>query len=197
VVCALKYHGSNNIESALTLNTIFTATSWFLNLLMLNLRPATIDDLDLLRQWDEEPHVVEADPNDDWGWEVELARNPDWREQLIAEIDGRSIGFIQIIDPALEDSHYWGDVEPNLRAIDIWIGAEADLGKGYGTQMMKLAIDRCFVDPAVTAILIDPLASNTRSHRFYERLGFRFVEPRRFGDDDCFVYRLNRSIQFS
>ena len=164
---------------------------------MLNLRPATIDDLDLLRQWDEEPHVVEADPNDDWGWEVELARNPDWREQLIAEIDGQSIGFIQIIDPALEDSHYWGDVEPNLRAIDIWIGAEADLGKGYGTQMMKLAIDRCFVHPAVTAILIDPLASNTRSHRFYERLGFRFVKPRRFGDDDCFVYRLNRSIQFS
>jgi aminoglycoside 6'-N-acetyltransferase len=161
---------------------------------MLNLRPATIDDLDLLRQWDEEPHVVEADPNDDWGWEVELARDPDWREQLIAEIAGRAIGFIQIIDPALEDSHYWGEIEPNLRAIDIWIGAEADLGKGYGTQMMKLAIDRCFADAAVTAILIDPLASNTRAHRFYERLGFQFVEPRRFGEDDCFVYRLNRSI---
>jgi aminoglycoside 6'-N-acetyltransferase len=162
---------------------------------MLNLRPATIDDLDLLRQWDDEPHVVEADPNDDWGWEMELARDPDWREQSIAEIDGRSIGFIQIIDPALEDSHYWGEIEPNLRAIDIWIGSETDLGKGYGTQMMKLAIDRCFADPAVTAILIDPLASNTRAHRFYERLGFQFVEPRRFGDDDCFVYRLNRSIE--
>jgi aminoglycoside 6'-N-acetyltransferase len=160
---------------------------------MIHLRPATIDDLDLLRQWDEEPHVVESDPNDDWGWEVELARDPDWREQLIAEIDGRSIGFIQIIDPALEDSHYWGEIEPNLRAIDIWIGAEADLGQGYGTQMMKLAISRCFADPLVTAILIDPLASNTRAHRFYERLGFRFVEPRRFGEDDCFVYRLNRS----
>jgi aminoglycoside 6'-N-acetyltransferase len=160
---------------------------------MLHLRPATIDDLDLLRRWDEEPHVVEADPNDDWGWEVELARDPEWREQLIAEIDGRSIGFIQIIDPALEDSHYWGEIEPNLRAIDIWIGAEADLGKGYGTQMMKLAIERCFANPLVTAILIDPLASNTRAHRFYERLGFRFVEPRRFGEDDCFVYRLNRS----
>jgi aminoglycoside 6'-N-acetyltransferase len=160
---------------------------------MLNLRPATIDDLDLLRHWDEEPHVVESDPNDDWGWEVELARNPDWREQLIAEVDDRAIGFIQIIDPALEDSHYWGEIEPNLRAIDIWIGEEAELGKGYGTQMMKLAIDRCFSDPLVTAILIDPLASNTRAHRFYERLGFQFVEPRRFGEDDCFVYCLNRS----
>ena len=160
---------------------------------MLHLRPATIKDLELLRRWDEEPHVVESDPNDDWGWEVELTRNPDWREQLIAEVDGRSIGFIQIIDPALEDSHYWGEIESNLRAIDIWIGEEEELGKGYGTQMMKLAIDRCFADPLVMAILIDPLASNTRAHRFYERLGFQFIEPRQFGDDECFVYRLNRS----
>jgi aminoglycoside 6'-N-acetyltransferase len=42
-------------------------------------------------------------------------------------------------------------------------------------------------------VLIDPLASNTRAHRFYERLGFEFVERRRFGADDCFVYRLPRA----
>lgn len=158
-----------------------------------NLRPATSADLDLLRHWDEQPHVVNSDPNDDWGWEVELERTPQWREQLIAEIDSRPIGFVQIIDPASEDSHYWGDVPPNLRAIDIWIGEEADLGKGYGTQMMQLALARCFADPLVTAVLVDPLASNTRVHSFYERLGFRFVESRRFGEDDCFVYRLNRA----
>jgi aminoglycoside 6'-N-acetyltransferase len=129
----------------------------------------------------------------DWGWEVELGRNPDWREQLIAELDGRPIGFIQIIDPEQEESHYWGNVAANLRAIDIWIGREADLGKGYGTKMMALALARCFDDPAVSAVLIDPLASNTRAHRFYERIGFRFLEPRRFGDDECFVYRLDRT----
>lgn len=44
----------------------------------------------------------------------------------------------------------------------------------------------------MSAVLIDPLASNTRAHRFYERLGFRLVGPRRFGDDDCLVYRLDR-----
>jgi aminoglycoside 6'-N-acetyltransferase len=89
--------------------------------------------------------------------------------------------------------HYWGDVEPNLRAIDIWIGEERDLGRGYGTRMMELAIERCFAEPAVTAIVIDPLAANTRAHRFYERLGFRRIDRRTFGDgDDCFVYRLER-----
>lgn len=159
---------------------------------MINLRPCTPSDLDLLRYWDQQPHVIASEPSDDWGWEVELNRTPDWREQLIASLEGRPIGFIQIIEPAREDSHYWGDIAKNFRAIDIWIGEEADLGKGYGTQMMQLAIARCFADPAVTAILVDPLASNTRAHRFYERLGFQFIESRRFGDDDCFVYRLNR-----
>jgi aminoglycoside 6'-N-acetyltransferase len=158
----------------------------------MNLRSATAADLALLRYWDEQPQVIAADPNDDWGWEVELSRNPDWREQLIAEIEGRPIGFIQIIDPAREDSHYWGEIPANLRAIDIWIGEESDLGKGYGTKMMQLALARCFADPTVTAVLVDPLENNTRAHRFYQRLGFHFVEYRRFGDDDCCVYRLSR-----
>jgi aminoglycoside 6'-N-acetyltransferase len=158
----------------------------------MELRPATPDDISLLRYWDEQPQVIASDPNDDWQWETELYRSPDWREQLIAEIDGRAIGFIEIIDPAREDDHYWGDVAPDLRAIDIWIGEEADTGKGYGSEMMKLAIDRCFACPSVTAILVDPLASNSRARRFYERFGFRFVEERRFGEDDCAVYRLDR-----
>ncbi len=159
----------------------------------ITLRTATIADLPLLRHWDEQPHVIESDPNDDWEWETELLRNPDWREQLIAELEGRPIGFIQIIDPKLEESHYWGeDVPENLRAIDIWIGEEADTNKGYGTRMMRLALERCFANPNVTAVLIDPLASNTAAHRFYERLGFQFAERRTFGEDDTFVYRLDR-----
>ena len=158
----------------------------------LRLRPATLDDLALLNHWDEQPHVIESDPNDDWGWDQELARDPDWRQQLIAEVDEMPIGFIQIIDPAREDSHYWGPCPDNLRAIDIWIGEEAYLGRGFGTQMMRMAIDRCFSEASVEAILIDPLASNLRARRFYERLGFCFVENRRFGDDDCAVYRLQR-----
>ena len=159
---------------------------------MIHLRPATPHDLDLLRRWDAAPHIIASKGTEDWGWEQELVRSPDWREQLIAEVEGMPLGFIQIIDPAREDSHYWGDCPSGLRAIDIWIGEEAFLGRGLGTEMMRLAIDRCFADPTVGGILIDPMASNDRARRFYERLGFRFVENRSFGDDDCAVYRLER-----
>ncbi|RDV39402.1 N-acetyltransferase [Bradymonadaceae bacterium TMQ3] len=157
-----------------------------------SVRDATLNDLALLRAWDEEAHVIAADPNDDWQWEEELQRQPDWREMWIAEVDGRPVGFLQIIDPAREDSHYWGDCEPDLRAIDIWIGPADALGKGYGTRMMRLAIDHCFATPEVRAILIDPLARNARARRFYERLGFAFVEERTFGEDRCAVYQLDR-----
>jgi aminoglycoside 6'-N-acetyltransferase len=58
--------------------------------------------------------------------------------------------------------------------------------------MMEKAIGRCFADPSVHTILIDPLTSNTRSHRFYERLGFEFVVERTFGEDCCRVYKLTR-----
>ncbi len=158
----------------------------------MRLRTATLDDLDLVRHWDEQPHVIESDPNDDWGWEQELARDPDWREQLVAEVEGRPVGFIQIIDPALEDSHYWGDCPPDLRAIDIWIGEESDLGRGFGTRMMQLALERCFEEPTVRSVLVDPLVSNHRARRFYERMGFRFVENRKLAADECAVYQLDR-----
>lgn len=156
------------------------------------LRAAIPADAPTLRRWDEQPHVVASDPNDEWNWETELARTPDWREQLIAELEGRPIGFIQIIDPAREESHYWGDCAPNLRALDIWIGDEKDLGRGYGTQMMSLALARCFRDPAVHTVLIDPLADNTRAIRFYQRLGFRPTGERWFGADRCQVHELLR-----
>ena len=160
----------------------------------MKLRTASIQDLDLLQYWDTKQHVIDCDPDDDWDWEKELNRSPEWREQLIAEIDREPIGFIQIIDPLLEESHYWGAVEPNKRAIDIWIGEEHNLNKGYGTKMMKLAIDKCFKNELVNGILIDPLKSNTKAHRFYERLGFEFVEERDFDGTACIVYELKRIV---
>lgn len=159
----------------------------------MKLRLATIADAPTIEAWDRERHVIAstgADPMYDW--RAELPRVVSWREFLIAEVGGRPIGMMQIIDPELEESHYWGDIGPNLRAIDIWIGAASDLGRGYGTEMMRLAIDRCFAASEVAAIPIDPLVSNTDAHRFYQRLGFRRIERRMFDEDDCYVYRLDR-----
>lgn len=167
------------------------------------LRPMRLADGPLLQHWDRQPHVIAATSDDpgrpaafgdgDEYWQQELAAVAADNQYLIAERDGRAIGALQIIDPCTEASHYWGDIEPDLRAIDIWIGERDDLGKGYGEAMMRHAFLLCFADPAVTAIVIDPLASNGRAQKFYQRLGFEPEGRRWFGDDDCLVHRLTRT----
>lgn len=160
----------------------------------LTLRRAVAADVKLLKIWDGRSQVITASGDDgDFDWEREVPRDVPWREILIAELGGHPIGVIVIIDPAEEEDHYWGDVEADLRAIDIWIGEQAYLGKGHGSEIMRMAIERCFADRQVKAIIIDPLVANTGAHRFYERLGFKKIDRRVFsGVDDCFVYRLER-----
>ena len=163
------------------------------------LRPATRADVPLLGHWDMQPHVIAATADDP---EATQAFGADWPEELtrqsphyrywIAERDGRPIGAMLIIDPHREETHYWGDIAPDLRAIDIWIGEASDLGHGYGETMMRRAFRMCFTDPAVTAIVIDPLTRNVRAQAFYRRLGFVAEGRRTFGDDDCLVHRLTR-----
>lgn len=159
----------------------------------ISLRVSTPQDLPTLRAWDKQPHVKNAIGDDDtWEWTAaDLAAQP-WRDCLIAEADGVAFGFLQIMDPALEESHYWGAVEADQRAIDLWIGPPDYLGKGYGTTVMRLGLERCFADSAVTGVLIDPLASNTSAHRFYRRFGFQFIEERIFVRESCHVFRLSR-----
>lgn len=167
----------------------------------IRLRPATPADIPLLDHWDRQPHVIRGttdDPEADKAfegttWRDELTAQSPYSQYFIAECDGRPIGAMQIIDPHREPTHYWGEIEANLRAIDVWIGEAGDLGRGYGETMMRLALKRSFADAAVTSVIIDPLASNLRAHKFYQRLGFKPVGPRRFGEDDCLVHRLDRA----
>jgi aminoglycoside 6'-N-acetyltransferase len=91
---------------------------------MVELRPMRDADLALLAAWDDDGEVAAAlgGRSADWyDWPSELVRDVSWRELLIAEEDGRPIGFIQIADASEEESHYWGDVEPGTWSLDIWI----------------------------------------------------------------------------
>jgi aminoglycoside 6'-N-acetyltransferase len=166
----------------------------------LHLRRATLHDVAILEHWDADPDVIAATTDDNGverafgglDWRGELLRDSDVSFHLIAEVDGRPIGAMQVCDPRMEPTHYWGDIEAHLRALDIWIGTEADRNQGYGAEMMRLAHARCFADSSVTGIVIDPLASNTRAIAFYHRLGYVTVARRTFGDDDCLVLKLAR-----
>ncbi len=167
----------------------------------LTLRPATLADVPYFEKWDHEPHVIACTSDDpdayeafsDAVWTEEITSNDPASHFFIAEVDDQPIGAMLVIDPALEVTHYWGEDAPlHHRAMDIWIGEKDYLNRGFGTQMMTIAINAAFAEEKLEAILIDPLASNKKAHRFYRRLGFKFVEQRFFDEDDCFVFKLSR-----
>lgn len=165
------------------------------------LRPATVADAALLAAWDRQPHVIACatdDPDADVAfdgidWAEELSNSAYELTYVIAEVGGEPVGVMAVCDPHTEPSHYWGEIEPDLRAIDVWIGPPEWLNRGVGTQMMTQMLDRCFAEPQVKAVVIDPLNSNVAAHRFYQRLGFRVEGRRMFDADDCLVMRLTRN----
>lgn len=158
------------------------------------LRRTTLVDLPTLRVWDADAEVVASGAGRSAEvWAAELPREVDWYEPLIAELDGEPVGYVELIDAAREESHYWGDdVEVGAWGLDIWVGRPADRARGIGTAIMHAALRRCFTVHRASAVLLDPLPTNSRACRFYERLGFQLLGVRRLGDDDCCVYRMGR-----
>jgi aminoglycoside 6'-N-acetyltransferase len=159
-------------------------------------RSATVDDIPMLRRWDKDPDVSAAGgDDDDFDWEYEVPRDVPWRELLVAEADGVPVGFMQLIDAAEEETHYWGDVERGPWAIDIWIGEPEYRSRGVGAEMMRQALDRCFARSGVEHVLIDPLRRNERAIRFYERIGFTHTGVQWFDSDECAVMRFDRPVR--
>lgn len=158
----------------------------------MRLRIATPGDADLLRRWEQAPQVREAGALG-WDWDVQLHEDVDWRQSLVAEVDGRAIGFIEWIDTAREPEGWFGDIGEGIRAIDLWIGEADALGQGHGTAMMRPVLAACFADPATRAVIVDPLQSNLAAQRFYRRLGFQVQADADLHGDACRLMRLERA----
>lgn len=160
----------------------------------LQIRHADKHDIAILKKWDKQEHVRASGGQDDYiDWHQALSKPVIWASYLIAMVNNKPVGFLAVIDPALEETHYWGKISSNLAAVDIWIGEKDYLNKGWGRLMMSLTLDQLFAQN-VSAVLVDPLFTNQRACIFYEKLGFKKKERRVFGNDDCLVYQITRSV---
>ena len=159
----------------------------------LTFRRASRDDALLLEVMSNAPHVLPNLGTDQaWDWPREIAAS--WQEVWITDLNATStlMGVVVVLEAAAEPAGYWGEVSPGTCAIDIWIADASQLRKGYGTVMMKHAIDRCIHVHNAHTILVDPLAENDGAISFYQHLGFEVIGPRTCGADECIVLRLRR-----
>jgi AacA4 family aminoglycoside N(6')-acetyltransferase len=147
------------------------------------LRLMTEQDLSMLHNWLNRPHIVEW-----WGGErptlgqVRHHYLPRVLAQqrvtpYIATLDDEPFAYAQSYVAMNSGDGWWEDeTDPGVRGIDQSIAHPELLGIGLGTKLVCALVDLLFRDPAVTKIQTDPSPSNHRAIRCYEKAGFRRVK---------------------
>jgi AacA4 family aminoglycoside N(6')-acetyltransferase len=150
----------------------------------LSLRLMTQQDLPMLHDWLNRPHIVQW-----WGGEsarpgldeVYAAYAPDILSKqgvtpYIVMLGPAPIGYAQSYVAMGSGDGWWQDVtDSGVRGIDQSIAEPGLLDKGLGTAMVRALVDRLFRDPAVTKVQTDPSPDNLRAIRCYQKAGFRIV----------------------
>jgi AacA4 family aminoglycoside N(6')-acetyltransferase len=145
-------------------------------------RPLALGDLAMLHDWLNRAHVVEWWGGDDERPTLEqtIAKYAprvfaeDRVSPFIALLDARPIGYTQSYVAMKSGDGWWEDVtDPGVRGIDQFLCNAHELGQGLGTRMVSAFVDKLFEDARVTRIQTDPMPTNTRAIRCYEKAGFQ------------------------
>ena len=160
------------------------------------------EDIDLWNKWTEIEHVKDT-------WFLEGYETPDYINQKIEGngydypyiilVEDKPVGFIQCCDLFAYKSKcenlkgIFLDEEPGTFCLDLFIGEEEYLNKGYGSLTVEKFIAKLFKDYNANSILVDPSFSNKRAIRCYEKAGFEFVRVANDGVCDCYVMKLDKN----
>jgi AacA4 family aminoglycoside N(6')-acetyltransferase len=145
------------------------------------LRPMIEQDLPMLHDWLNRPHIVEW-----WGGEEERPTLEDVLEHYlprvlaeasvtsyIAMLGEEPIGYAQSYVALGSGDGWWEDeTDPGVRGIDQSLTNPTQLNQGLGTRLVRALVERLFLDPTVTKIQTDPAPNNHRAIRCYEKAGF-------------------------
>jgi RimJ/RimL family protein N-acetyltransferase len=138
----------------------------------IRLRPLTLDDVDHVMTWVNEPDIVgnfAAFSGEPFTREQELAyltkliASPNDRVFSIERDDGAYVGQVGV------HQIHWPSRVGRLSCI---IGARAHMGRGHGTAAIGALLDRAFGELELHKIWLMIFATNARSYGIYRRIGF-------------------------
>ena len=139
---------------------------------MTRIRPITIDDLDHMMTWVNDPEVVGCYAY----FTKPITREEEavWLSQKIVS----STDFVYAIED--DDETYLGNV--GLEAVhwparngrlSITIARKSLRGKGHGTRAIELALEQAFGEHGLHKVYLVVADDNEPNRRLYEKLGFQ------------------------
>lgn len=142
-------------------------------------RPLTDEDLPMMCEWLNRPHLQRWWREQDTSLEtirsryLPRIREEDCAHPYIAMLQLFPIGYIQYYLANAGDPDWWPDAPgPGVLGIDQFLADEHRLGQGLGTAMVRAFASMLFDDPSATEIRVDPRPENLRAIRCYEKVGF-------------------------
>jgi aminoglycoside 6'-N-acetyltransferase len=141
------------------------------------------DDLRVLHEWLQRPHVQRWWTDRETYEEVVEHYLPSIEgdeptDHYLVLLDERPIGLVEtyLVSDHPEYAALVG-VGEGVAGLDLFIGEEALIGQGLGTEIISRFVeDVVFASPATTACIAGPDARNAASIRAFEKAGFRIVK---------------------
>ena len=138
------------------------------------LRPITAEDTADILRWRNSPHVMEhfiiREPLTE-----ETHRR--WLEEKVAK--GLSEQFIIVLKEngkAIGTQYYQRIDREKLSAeFGIFIGEKDEMGKGYGPEVLELAIKHARDDMGLKSIELRVIADNEAAYKLYSGYGFKVI----------------------
>lgn len=145
--------------------------------------PADPAHYPLLRQWLNEPHVLEwwGNPDEELGFIRDMVEGRDTTRPFILTLDAEPIGYIQYWFLGHHQNEEWTKDHPWLLelpsgavGVDLSIGEPGKLSLGIGSAALTAFVGMLRRLGHET-IIIDPDPANVRAVRAYSKAGFRPV----------------------
>lgn len=142
----------------------------------ITLKPLTEDDLPLIADWLERPHVREwwGDTTlDEFRYLMDAANE----RGFIVVADGRPAGFIQAYNCYAQPDPIRDTKDPpETWGLDLFVGEETLLRKGVASAAIGELIE-ILRQGSCTRLIIDPREDNVAAIALYEKVGFtKFAE---------------------
>lgn len=141
-----------------------------------NLRAIKEEDLPLAVEYLNDPEII-MNADDDPPMPTSIEKQKLW----LADYN-KTKGIKDGVEFAIEtkDGKYIGscgtnviDFKNRIAKVGIFIGPRENLGKGYGSDAMKLLVDFLFKEMNMNKITLNVFGYNKRAVRSYEKCGFK------------------------